>query len=59
MIEFLRDKDFVTVIDETQEDWWDDIPQEARESILRGLEDVEAGRIRPHHEVMKPYEKWL
>ncbi|MDR1937061.1 MAG: hypothetical protein LBQ73_01000, partial [Tannerellaceae bacterium] len=45
MIEFLRDKDFVTIIDETQADWWDEIPQAARESILRGLEDAEAGRV--------------
>jgi predicted transcriptional regulator len=42
--------------DETQADWWDEIPQAARESILRGLADAEAGRVYSHDEVMKPYE---
>jgi predicted transcriptional regulator len=48
-----------TIIDEPQTDWWDEIPQAAQKSILKGLEDVEAGRVHSHYEVMKPYEKWL
>ena len=42
-----------------QQDWWDTITQEERQSIERGLEDSKKGRITPHSEVRKKYEKWL
>ena len=42
-----------------EKDWWDDLSAKAKESIERGLKDVEAGRITPHKEVMKKYKKWL
>lgn len=29
------------------------------ESIKRGLEDVEQGKVTPHDTVRKKYEKWL
>jgi len=40
-------------------DWWDTISAEERRSIERGLEDSENGRITPHSEVRKKYEKYL
>ena len=42
-----------------QQDWWDTISSEERQSIERGLEDSEEGRTTPHSEVMKRYAKWL
>ena len=40
-------------------DWWDTISGEERQSIERGLKDSKEGRITPHTEVKKRYEKWL
>ena len=42
-----------------QQDWWEIISEEERQSIERGLEDSKKGRITPHSEVKKKYEKWL
>jgi len=40
-------------------DWWDEISEEERAAIDKGLEDIKAGRVVPHVEVKKLYEKWL
>lgn len=40
-------------------DWWDEISQEERAAIDKGLEDIKKGRVRPHSEVKKLYAKWL
>lgn len=40
-------------------DWWDQISEEEKLSIQRGLEDISSGRIKPHDQVKKQYEKWL
>jgi hypothetical protein len=42
-----------------QQDWVHSISQQERESILRGLQDSAQGRITPHADVRKRYEKWL
>lgn len=40
-------------------DWWDSISQNEKESIESGLKDAEAGKLNPHSEARKLYEKWL
>ncbi len=40
-------------------DWWDHISEEEKNAIDKGLADIKAGRIKPHKEVKKMYEKWL
>jgi len=45
--------------DSNQKDWWNSISSEERMSIERGLEDSENGRVTPHSEIRKRYEKWL
>jgi hypothetical protein len=40
-------------------DWWDEISEAEKASIKRGLEDAKAGRVVPHEEVRKKYEKYL
>lgn len=35
------------------------VSEEERQSIERGLEDSKNGRVTPHSEVRKRYEKWL
>ena len=37
----------------------DAISVKEHESIERGIEDLKNGRITPHSEVRKKYEKWL
>ncbi len=41
------------------QDWWESISEEERFSIERGSKDSEEGRVTPHAEVRKRYEKWL
>ena len=40
-------------------DWWDEISKEQKESIERGLKDIEDGRVHSHQTVRKSYEKYL
>ena len=44
---------------DAQKDWWDDVSDSAKNSIDRGLKDIEMGNVTPHEEVMKKYKKWL
>lgn len=43
---------------DAQTDWWDDLPESAKHSINRGLDDIEKGKVTNHTEVMKKYDKW-
>lgn len=40
-------------------DWWDEISDEQKASIERGLEDMENNNITPHEEMIALYKKWL
>ncbi len=40
-------------------DWWDQVSDEEISAIDKGLADLKAGRIKPHKEVKKLYEKRL
>lgn len=40
-------------------DWWDDLSEEEKYSIEQGINDSNNGRVVPHSEVRKIYEKWL
>jgi predicted transcriptional regulator len=42
-----------------EQDFWDTLPHFQKESIERGLAQVERGETKSHEEVMKKYEKWL
>ena len=44
---------------DAQNDWWDDLPESAKDSIQGGLRDIENGKVTPHKEVMRKYKKWL
>lgn len=44
---------------EAENDWWDEISEEEKASIKRGIKDVKEGRVMPHEDVMKKYNKWL
>jgi predicted transcriptional regulator len=40
-------------------DFWDELPEEVKQSIQIGLAQAERGEVIPHEEVMKKHEKWL
>jgi len=64
-ISSLEDESLIETIKEFREsytskkDWWDEISESERNSIDRGLKDLEEGRIVPFEEVMEKYKKWL
>lgn len=47
------------VKDAADEDWKANLSTQEIEAIEEGLADIEAGRVTPHEEVRKRYEKWL
>ena len=42
-----------------QEDWWNDLSDKEKASIEEGIRDAKAGRVTPHSEVVKKYDRWL
>ena len=40
-------------------DWWNEITDEEKIAIEKGMEDIKAGRVKPHKEAKKLYAKWL
>ena len=41
------------------QDWWDEISDEEKSSIDRGLRQLEQGKGIPHEEVVKRHPKWF
>ena len=39
----------------TEHDWWEDLSENEKKGIERGLKDIEAGRIVSHDEVKSKY----
>ena len=44
---------------EETKDWWNSISEAEKQSIENGIIDAENGKISPHSEARKIYEKWL
>ena len=40
-------------------DWWDETTAAEKKSINKGISDSENGKLNPHSEARKVYEKWL
>lgn len=40
-------------------DWWNSVSESEKQSIEKGLQDAEAGKLNPHTSARKLYEKWL
>jgi predicted transcriptional regulator len=49
----------VKTFSEVQKDWWDEINKEQQFAIDKALNEMKAGKLTPHDEVMKKYKKWL
>lgn len=66
LIQWLTSLNDVSMIDKILElknkeskDWWDETSDEEKESIEKGLEDANSGKLKPHSEIRKKHEKWL
>ena len=66
LIQWITSLNDVSMIDKILElkqketkDWWNEISDEEKESIEKGLSDAESGKLKPHSEIRKKYEKWL
>ena len=46
-------------VNSKKSDWWSEITEEEKTAIDKGLEDIKAGRVKPHKEAKKLYAKWL
>lgn len=42
-----------------KEDWWENLSALEKESINRGFEDADAGKLKDHDQARKIYGKWL
>jgi hypothetical protein len=40
-------------------DWWDDLPKDVQDSVLKAEKELKTGKGIPHEVVMKKYSKWL
>ena len=37
------------------QDWWNDLPEQQKKGILRGLKDIDEGRTIPHEDIKSRY----
>ena len=44
---------------ENKNDWWNEITEDQKKSINKGLTQLDKGEGVPHKDVMKKYAKWL
>ncbi len=40
-------------------DWWNSISENEKQSIEKGLQDSEAGKLNSHSKAKQLYDKWL
>jgi len=52
-------KNIVDIPKSSKSDWWDQITPDEKESVNRGIDDLQQGKVYPHDQIRKKYEKWL
>lgn len=40
-------------------DWWDSMPDQIKLSVEKSLIESENGKVTPHTEIKKRYQKWI
>jgi hypothetical protein len=40
-------------------DWWNSISENEKQSVEKGLQDAEAGKLNSHSKARQLYDKWL
>jgi hypothetical protein len=66
LIQWLTSLNDSSIIDELMKlrkkeakDWWLELSNQEKDSIEKGIRDAENGKLNPHSEVKKLYDKWL
>ena len=66
LIQWLSSIEDSSIIDKIMElkkkeskDWWNSISDDEKQSIEKGIQDADSGKLKPHSEARKLYEKWL
>ena len=44
---------------DNEDDWWDELEEEEKKSIERGLGDLKKGKTMLHDEVIKKHSEWF
>jgi hypothetical protein len=52
-------KNIIDIPSTSKSDWWNQITQEEKESINRGVNDLDQGKVYAHDQIRKKYKKWL
>ncbi len=39
--------------------WYNELPDEVKKSVDKGIDDARNGKVTPHADVRKKYQKWL
>jgi hypothetical protein len=52
-------KNIIDIPGSSKSEWWNQITQDEKDSINRGINDLQQGKIYPHDQIRKKYEKWL
>jgi hypothetical protein len=52
-------KNIIDIPHASNSDWWNHISLEERDSINKGIDDLQQGKVYPHDQIRKKYEKWL
>lgn len=42
----------------SEKDWYNDLTEDDKASLQKGIEQADRGELIPHDEVMKAFEKW-
>lgn len=64
-ISSLEDEEVIETIKDFKEsyfskrDWWNEISEEEKNSIDRGLKDAEEGRVISYEQFKNKYKKWI
>jgi len=45
--------------EESNQDFWDNLDEDLKASIERGIAQADKGEVKSHEEVMSKYKKWL
>ena len=43
------------IFQKEEKDWWDDLPNSAKDGINEGLEDIKNGRVHSYEEIKKEF----
>ncbi len=66
LIQWLSTIEDLTVINkifdlkkQENKDWWNSISESEKQSIEKGLQDADAGKLNSHSKARQLYDKWL